>query len=430
LEPNEGIAYFYSMEHWAWYYNEGIASKEAKDFELSATHHLKVLEMEPDLEMPEAWHNAGAALLRLGKSAEAEPYLRKAIALYDMLIEAIIEVDGMEMEDEATGFLFDDDEDFGDDDDDDDEEWNELSAAAYSDEEPDFELGDDELYGDESVAYYLFWKACCFSLLREKEPMLRTLANCVAEDDWYAVEATSEEDMSYFSDDPDFRRLIDPVMERINSPNHRHLFEIFERIEKKVLTGFEDPDEFIEDLIDEVDSENWTDETPVTWMRKTVRDLYIRHEERSATWSHPTDVERLAEVFNRLCRDGILALHKTGFTQTEAIEEVTEVMNDMVLSPDQIKGFCFYSGENVEELIYQESGSLHITFNSILLDDPQFGITIGNIIAGRLREQGFLFNWDGTMRSRIEILQFSWKKIFISDGDQQQWDHWRVFDLF
>jgi hypothetical protein len=105
-------------------------------------------------------------------------------------------------------------------------------------------------------------------------------------------------------------------------------------------------------------------------------------------------------------------------------------MNDMVLSPDQIKGFCFYSGENVEELIYKEKGTLYITFNSILLDDPQFGITIGGIIAGHFRDAGFTVNWDGTMRSRIELQDFSWKKVFISDSDQQKWDHWRVFDLF
>jgi tetratricopeptide (TPR) repeat protein len=420
------------MEHWAWYYNEGIAFKEAKEFELSATHHLKVLELEPDLEMPEAWHNAGAALLRLGKREEAAPYLLKAIALYDLLIEAIIEVDGMEMEDEATEFLFGDEEDFDGDDDEDDEEeeWKELSAAAYSDDEPDFELGDDELYGDETVAYYLFWKSCCYGLLGDKAEMLKTLSESIAEDDWYAVESGVEEDLRPYAEDPDFRALVDPYMERINSPEHKHLFEIFERIEKKVLIGFEEPDEFVEDIIDEVESEKWADETPVTWIRKTVRDLYQRHLQRSEAWSKPTDVERLAEVFNLLCGDGILALHKTGCTQTEAIEEVTEVMNDMVLSPEQLKGFCFYSGENVEELIYKENGSLYITFNSILLDDPQFGITIGNIIASRLKDHGFLINWDGTMRSRIEVLRFSWKKVFLSDGDQQQWDHWRVFDLF
>jgi hypothetical protein len=376
--------------------------------------------------MPEAWHNAGAALLRIGKPAEADPYLRRAIELYDMLVTAIVEVDRSGGDEKSTGFLFEEDDSA-------DDSWSQEPENMKwydDDEEPDFEIRNEDLYGEEPIAYYLFWKACCYGLLNEKEPLLEALSRCVAEDDWYAIEAGVEEDLSTFHQDPDFVQLIQPVVSRISSPEHRHLFEIFESIEKRILIGFEDPAEFVDDVIEEVEAEKWVDRTPYTWIKKTTKDLYQKHEERSKTWEQPTDVIRLAEVFSDLCKDGILALHKTGHTQIEAIDEVTDIMNDMVLSPELIKGFCFYNGENVEELIYKEKGSLHITFNSILLDDPQFGITIGTIVANRLREKGFQINWDGTMKSRIELLDFSWKKVFISDADQQQWDHWRVFDLF
>lgn len=410
------------MEHWAYHYNEGIASKEAKDFEASAAHHLRVLEMEPDLEMPEAWHNAGAALLRLGRTEQAAPYLQRAIELYDMLVGAIREVDELELTDED----YEDESFFGEGEEGDDDP--EGGMHYYEDDE--FDIDNEDLYGDEPVAYYLFWKACCLSLLKQKERMLAVLSECIAEDDWYAIEAGAEEDMQFYRDDPDFKKLVDPIVERISSPEHKHLFDIFERIEKKVLIGFEDPIDFVDEILEDVEAEGWTDKTPRTWIRKTIRDLYRRQQDRSHAWTRPTDVERLAVVFNQLCKEGILALHKTGFSQLEAIDEVTMVMNDMVLSPEVIKGFCFYSGENVDELIYREKGTLYITFNSILLDDPQFGVAIGNVIADRLREAGFTVVWDGTMKTRVEIRNFSWKKVFVSDEDQQQWDHWRVFDFF
>jgi tetratricopeptide (TPR) repeat protein len=414
------------MEHWAYYYNEGIASKEARNFEYSASCHLKVLEMEPGLEMPEAWHNAGAALLRLGKRAEAEPYLKRAIELYEQLIIAILEVDQLQQEEESGHYLSDDDGD------EEDENWNEYRKKMdwFSEDENDLEIDNSYLFGEESVAYYLFWKSCCYALMQQKERTLTTLAESIREDDWFAIEAMSEEDLSEYRDDPGFRKIVEPALERIKSPEHRHLFEIFERIEKKILIGFEDPAEFVDDIIDEVEAEDWPDKTPVTWIRKTTRDLHKKQQERSTEWKQPTDVIRLATVFNNLCKKGILALHNTGFTQLEAIDEVTAVMNDMVLSPEQIRGFCFYSGENVEELIYKEKGTLYITFNNILLDDPESGIAVGQTIVDQLREQGFMVSWDGTMKTRIEIPDFSWKKVFISDGDQQQWDHWRVFDLF
>lgn len=413
------------MEHWAFYYNEGIASKEARDFEYSASCHLKVLELEPELEMPEAWHNAGAALLRLGKTDEAQPYLKRAVELYEQLIISILEMGHMALDEDTSHFQFEED-------DTDDELWNDFRAhgARSGEEETDIEIDNSYLFGEESAAYYMFWKACCYALLGQKERMLATLSESIREDDWFAIEADSEEDLSAFRSDPDFRKLVEPVLEKINSPDHKHLFEIFELIDKKVLVGFDDPSEFVEDVIDEVEARGWHDPVPVTWIRKTVRDLHRKQLAKSGQWEHPTDVEKLALAFDQLCRDGILALHNTGYYQQDAIEEVTGVMNDMVLSPDQMRGFCFYTGENVDDLIYREKGTLHITFNNILLDDRDSGIAIGHTIARRLCEQGFEVEWDGTMKTRISIPGFQWKKVFLSDVDQQRWDHWRVFDLF
>jgi len=60
------------------YYNEGIKLKQQGEFEKSAEYHLKVIELDPETDMPQAWHNAGAALLRINRNIEAIPYLKKA----------------------------------------------------------------------------------------------------------------------------------------------------------------------------------------------------------------------------------------------------------------------------------------------------------------------------------------------------------------
>lgn len=407
---NRRNPYISFMEHWTNYYNEGISLKEAKRFEESLALHLKVLAIEPELKMPEAWHNVGAAFLRLNRPEEAIPYLRKAITLYDHLIYEVhySQPDEWENADEN-------------------ESGYKPSENAWIDDDP--VIDPEEFYGDEPVAYYLFWKSCCFALLHEKEAFLENLSLSIAKDDWYALEASKEEDLIAFSQDPDFRNLIDPIVARINAPDHPHLFDIFERIEKRILIGFEDPEEFIPDVIHEVTEQQWNAPVPTSWIRKTALQLHNSHLEKSREWTGKTDVKRLAEVFNTLCKDGILALHRPGYTREDAIEEVFSVMEDMVLSPELIKGFCFYCGENVDKLIYSE-GTLHIGFNSILIDDSPFAIAIGTTIVQRLRENGFMVEWDGKMGSCIQVLQFQWKKVFISDEDQQLWDHWRVFDLF
>jgi hypothetical protein len=399
------------MEHWTNCYNEGISLKEAGRFEESLGLHLKVLAIEPDLKMPEAWHNVGAAYLRLNRFDEAVPFLRKAIALYDELIYQLqySQSDDWENSEENEAGLG-------------------QSHTQWMDEDP--EIDPEQFYGDEPVAYYLFWKSCCFALLREKEAFLENLTQSIAQDDWFALEASTEEDLSAFREDPDVKALIDPIIVRINAPDHKHLYDIFERIEKRVLIGFEDPEEFIPDVVYEVAQQQWKDAIPTSWIRKTAMQLHSTHLLKSKEWTNETDVKRLAEVFNTLCKDGILALHRPGYTREDAIEEVFSVMGDMVLSPELIKGFCFYSGENVEKLIYAEASILHIGFNSILVDDTPFAVEIGTTIAKRLRENGFTVEWNGTMESSIQIPDFRWKKVFISDEDQQLWDHWRVFDLF
>lgn len=399
------------MEHWTNCYNEGISLKEAKRFEESLALHLKVLAIEPELKMPEAWHNVGAAYLRLNRFDEAVPYLRKAIVLYNELIYQL---------------QFSQSDEWGE------SEENETGSGQsdmrWVDEDP--VIDPEEFYGDEPIAYYLFWKACCFALLNEKESFLENLKLSITHDDWFALEASTEEDLSKFHEDPDFKNLIDPVIARINAPDHTHLYDIFDRIEKRVLIGFEDPEEFIPDVVHEVSEKQWKEPVPTSWIRKTALQLHNNHLLKSKEWTNETDVKRLAEVFNILCKDGVLALHRPGYTRENAIDEVFSVMGDMVLSPELIKGFCFYCGENVEKLIYSEGATLHIGFNSILVDDSACAIAIGTTIVQRLRENGFKVEWNGTMESCIYVTQFRWKKVFISDEDQQQWDHWRVFDLF
>ena len=75
-----------NMKNWTYYYDRGIHLKDKGQLEESAEHHLKVFEVAPDLTMPEAWHNAGAALLRVNQATEAKPYLERALVEYDVCI--------------------------------------------------------------------------------------------------------------------------------------------------------------------------------------------------------------------------------------------------------------------------------------------------------------------------------------------------------
>lgn len=189
------------MSDWMYHYDLGLDLKQQGALQQSADHHLKALELAPDLPFAEAWHNAGAALLRLGEAGRAQPYLEEALRRY---------------------------------------------AAAQT-------------TGPESPAYYLFWQACAHGLLAQKQEMLDALRRCLADDDAYAREADTEEDLRAYVQDADFRTLIDPVLEKIArltyrgeslsqdelNPEQRACRAIF----AEVLTALGwVPDAFVEDL--------------------------------------------------------------------------------------------------------------------------------------------------------------------------------------
>jgi tetratricopeptide (TPR) repeat protein len=144
------------------FYNKGIEEKQNGNFELSATYHIRALELSPLWDLPEAWHNAGAALLRIQKSTKAKPYLKKALAYYQENIDL-----------------------------------------------------------EEKIAYNLFWMACVYALLRDKENMLKTLKNTLVLDEAYAEEALYEEDFKAYSKDPDFLALINPLIEKLEKSRYR-----------------------------------------------------------------------------------------------------------------------------------------------------------------------------------------------------------------
>lgn len=140
------------------YYNEGIRLKQQGEFERSAQCHLKVIELDPETDVPEAWHNAGAALQRINRNTDAIPYLEKAIYYYDLAIE---------------------------------------ETPSRKD-------------------YLLFWKSCVYALLADKENMLVVLSECLSLNDSYAIEADYEEDFNNYVNDADFRNLIDPAIKTID----------------------------------------------------------------------------------------------------------------------------------------------------------------------------------------------------------------------
>ena len=168
------------------YYNQGIEYRDQGNHELSAEAHIKALEFYEDYA--EAWHNAGAALLRIQQDDEAIPYLLRALKEYQKRIDE-----------------------------------------------------------DEDIAYNLFWKSCAYALLEQKEKALQTLRDAIQHNSIYAEEATREEDHMQYFEDEDFKAIIDEGLKELDELRYRGESLSIEDLEPDEL---EDRDKFVQILKD------------------------------------------------------------------------------------------------------------------------------------------------------------------------------------
>jgi hypothetical protein len=207
--------------------------------------------------------------------------------------------------------------------------------------------------------------------------------------------------------------------------NEKYLYDHFLI---SIKSGFEALEDIINDALEAVEDEGWESEISEEWIRETFEREYKKNEDESKTWQHPTDTEKLRVVFDTLCKEKIVALHNAGYTQSDAIYDVQDVWTDMEDEGIKSIGYCYYHGQDLERVI--ETGTLSIGFYGEKEKNDKEAILIGNKVAAALKEAGFTIDWNGSASKRIEIKDFNWQNVFISDDDvEEKWGYARVLQL-
>lgn len=189
--------------------------------------------------------------------------------------------------------------------------------------------------------------------------------------------------------------------------------ELIAYIQQEVHFGFDSETEILQSAWDYgIEDEDQLDEH---WLRQVIGEYYRRHQEESKGWSRPTDFDRLAKAFDELNSEGIIALHKAGYTKQDGYSDVGEVIH-MLDSPIKPLGYCFYHTQDLERAIDPEIQNLFLAFDDIRQDD-EHALLVGRKIVAKLNENGLKTEWDGTIDQRIEIKNIYWQKV----PDGQDW---------
>lgn len=207
--------------------------------------------------------------------------------------------------------------------------------------------------------------------------------------------------------------------------NENYLFEHFQI---SIKSGFQSLEDIIDETLETVEDEAWESEISEEWVNEAVTAEYNKNIAASKSWEHPTDTERLHEVFDRLYREKIVALHNAGYSTDDAIYDAKEVWQKVEDAGTTPIGYCYYHGQDLERVI--ESGVLNIGFYGAKDNNDKEAIIVGHKIVAAFKEAGFNVEWNESASKRIKILDFDWKNVFTSDEDvEEEWGYSRVFKL-
>jgi len=202
---------------------------------------------------------------------------------------------------------------------------------------------------------------------------------------------------------------------------------IYESIFNQIRMGFLSLDEIQENIIEEIEDNEFADEISEEWAFDKIRQEYQKLLAESKQWKSPTDTERLINAFDELCDENIIALHNAGYTTTDGEYEVVEVERDLQENEVESDGYCFYHEQDLARAIDTENPGLYIAFQKVDNSDDAVTIEIGKRVAEVLINNDFKIIWNGSAKAKIEIPGFRWQKIFDEDARDLQ-DYSEVVD--
>jgi hypothetical protein len=194
----------------------------------------------------------------------------------------------------------------------------------------------------------------------------------------------------------------------MNQPPPELQSQIQALVALEVKGGFGDRDEIIERVLEtlEMEHDDLDPDVLEPVIARSTDEHLAAQELEQATWTQPTDCDRLDAVFAELEEAGLLVGQNYGETQDDAIADLSEVFDEHP-ETENLRGYVFYTHQDLERVI--ESGTLALGFGMANDDGPNATL-VGKTIAEAFKQAGFQVKWNGKLNARIEVMQLEWKK--------------------
>ena len=165
------------------------------------------------------------------------------------------------------------------------------------------------------------------------------------------------------------------------------------------------------------------DDFDENWLKREIEIRLKKHQTESLNWEKPTDFERLVKTFDELIKEKIVSLHRAGYTRQDGESDCSEIIDELKAIGINAKGYCFYHTQDLERAIGEEK-MLFIGFDSYNRED-ELAKEVAKKIVEVLKKNEFNVKWNGSLDTRIEILDINWKKAV----DNVDYNYGRVFEI-
>ncbi|MGV1020662.1 DUF6891 domain-containing protein [Empedobacter falsenii] len=187
---------------------------------------------------------------------------------------------------------------------------------------------------------------------------------------------------------------------------------IYESIENQVRMGFLSLDEIKDNILDEIEDNEFENEISEDWATQHIEAEWQSRLNETKTWKSPTDTERLIAAFDELCDQNIIALHNAGYTTSDGEYEVVDVEQKLRDNGIVSNGYCFYHEQDLSRAIAKEDPSLYIAFQKVDNEDDAVTIAVGKKVVEVLKKHQFEVAWNESPTTKIRIPNFKWELFY------------------
>lgn len=179
-----------------------------------------------------------------------------------------------------------------------------------------------------------------------------------------------------------------------------------------VRAGFLSNDEIAEECMEYIEEEYPEVESHIS--EGKLQEIVKGYRDEYANTGKQENYLKLDSAFQKLYKQGIVALHYAGYVQSDGFDDCNEIATDMDENGETVIGCCFYTLQDLEHVLNEDTTSLRISFGNYF--DKPTAVEIGKMIVKELEEAGFVTEWNQSADEKIAIQDMKWDKVYEANG--------------